>query len=65
MAVTAPYFHDGSTASLPDAVAIMARSQLGRGMPVQDIDAIVAFLATLTGKYRERILTAEAGGRPR
>jgi cytochrome c peroxidase len=64
VAVTAPYFHDGSTASLPDAVAIMARSQLGRSMPAQDIDAIVAFLATLTGKYRERGLTAEAGRRP-
>jgi cytochrome c peroxidase len=65
VAVTAPYFHDGSTASLPDAVAIMARSQLGRSMPAQDIDAIVAFLATLTGKYREQSLTAEAREPPR
>jgi cytochrome c peroxidase len=58
VAVTAPYFHDGGTASLQDAVAIMARNQLGRSMPQQDVGAIVAFLATLTGKYRGQGLTA-------
>src|SRR5262249_11215574 len=29
VAMTAPYFHDGSVAALPDAVKIMARVQLG------------------------------------
>ena len=61
VAVTAPYFHDGSTVSLSEAVEIMARSQLGRDLPVQDINAIVAFLGTLTGEYEGRPLGPGAG----
>jgi len=52
VAVTAPYFHDGNTASLTQAVEVMARSQLGRELPGGDIDLIVKFLATLTGRYQ-------------
>jgi cytochrome c peroxidase len=58
VAVTAPYFHDGSASSLADAVAIMARVQLGREVPDGDIDLIVKFLGTLTGEYQGRSLTA-------
>jgi cytochrome c peroxidase len=47
-ALTAPYFHDGSAATLENAVAVMARYQLGRTIPDKDIDLIVAFLRTLT-----------------
>lgn len=50
VAKTAPYFHDGSVSSLSDAVAIMGRVQLGRGLSADDIGAIVAFLETLTGE---------------
>src|SRR5262245_36191715 len=32
VAMTAPYFHDGSVATLPDAVRIMARLQLGASL---------------------------------
>jgi cytochrome c peroxidase len=56
VAVTPPYFHDGSAASLPEAVEIMARVQLGRELPGQDIDLIVKFLETLTGEYQGRPL---------
>jgi cytochrome c peroxidase len=56
VAVTAPYFHDGSADSLSTAVAIMARSQLGRELPQQDVDLIVKFLGTLTGVYQGRSL---------
>jgi cytochrome c peroxidase len=59
VAVTAPYLHDGSAASLPEAVTIMARVQLGRGLPDRDIDLIVKFLGTLTGEYQGRSLAAE------
>lgn len=59
VAVTAPYFHDGSSSSLHEAVAIMGRSQLGRNIPAQDIDAIVGFLATLTGTHDGRRLTPD------
>lgn len=58
VAVTAPYFHDGAVASLPEAVDIMARVQLGRELPTEDRDLIVKFLTTLTGEYRGRSLGA-------
>lgn len=51
VAQTAPYFHDGSALQLRDAVAVMAKYQLGRKIPEQDAEAIVAFLHTLTGEY--------------
>jgi cytochrome c peroxidase len=57
---TAPYFHDGSTATLTEAVEIMARSQLGRELPIADRDAIVAFLGTLAGQYQGRTVRADA-----
>jgi cytochrome c peroxidase len=59
VAVTAPYFHNGAASSLAEAVDLMARAQLGRELPVQDIDLIVKFLATLTGEYQGRPLTAQ------
>lgn len=49
--VTAPYFHDGRADTLPEAVNIMARSQLGREIPAADVADIVAFLNSLTGEY--------------
>jgi cytochrome c peroxidase len=58
VAVTAPYFHNGAVASLPEAVDIMARVQLGRELPTEDRDLIVKFLTTLTGEYRGRSLVA-------
>ena len=45
---TAPYFHDGSAPSLESAIAVMARYQLGRNIPLADIELIAAFLATLS-----------------
>ncbi len=49
VALTAPYFHDGSTASLEDAVAVMGRYQLARELSKEEIATLVAFLNTLTG----------------
>jgi len=45
---TAPYFHDGSAATLENAIALMARYQLGRKISGSDIQLISTFLATLT-----------------
>lgn len=59
VAVTAPYFHDGSASTLAEAVDIMARVQLGRDLPSEDIDLIVEFLGTLTGEYQGRSLAAD------
>ncbi len=52
VAVTAPYFHDGSAQTLDEAVAVMGRYQLGREIEAEDRRLIVAFLRTLTGHYR-------------
>jgi cytochrome c peroxidase len=57
VAVTAPYFHNGYTSSLAEAVDIMGRSQLGRELSKDDVRLIVQFLNTLTGEYEGRPLT--------
>jgi cytochrome c peroxidase len=49
VAMTAPYFHDGSIASLTKAVQVMAKVQLGRTLSDADANRIVAFLGSLTG----------------
>ena len=55
--LTAPYFHDGSMATMDDAVRAMAKYQLGIDLPQQEVDKIVAFLRTLTGEYKGQLLT--------
>jgi cytochrome c peroxidase len=52
VATTAPYFHDGSVATLDDAVRKMAAAQLDLTLSDEQISAIVAFLNTLTGTFR-------------
>src|ERR1700722_9488512 len=52
VATTPPYFHDGSAATLNEAVHRMAASQLDRTLSDQQVDSIVGFLQTLTGNYR-------------
>jgi len=49
VAMTAPYFHDGSVATLPEAVRVMARVQLGKTLTDADTSHIIAFLGSLTG----------------
>lgn len=49
VAVTPPYFHDGSVEKLDDAVRIMAKVQLGKELSQQEVGDIVAFLHSLTG----------------
>ena len=48
--LTAPYFHDGATRTLEEAVDVMFRYQLGRTAPASDKGLIVQFLKTLTGE---------------
>jgi cytochrome c peroxidase len=61
VALTAPYFHDGSAPSLEEAVEIMARNQLGRTLAQREVALIVAFLRTLTGERGGRPLAATVG----
>ena len=51
VALTAPYFHDGSAATLHEAVEVMARVQLGFELTATEKDQLVAFLESLTGLY--------------
>lgn len=48
VALTAPYFHDGSAETLEQAVMVMANYQLGRPIPIEDARLIVAFLRSLS-----------------
>ncbi len=52
VALTAPYFHDASAATLEHAVATMAKYQLGIDLNGDEIAKIVKFLNTLTGVYK-------------
>ena len=56
VALTAPYFHDGSAATLEVAVGAMAHYQLGRELDAKDTALLVAFLRSLTGEYRGKPL---------
>jgi cytochrome c peroxidase len=49
VARTAPYFHDGSLATLDEAIRKMATHQLGKNLTDADIRSIAAWLQTLTG----------------
>jgi len=49
VARTPPYFHDGSVATLPEAVRVMARVQLGKTLTEAQTGRIVTFLESLTG----------------
>ncbi len=50
IALTAPYFHDGSIAKLEQSVETMARYQLGVELSAPDKTALVAFLQSLNGR---------------
>ena len=53
VALSAPYFHDGSVATLDEAIHLMGRYQLGRELPPEERRLIAAFLHALTGKGLE------------
>ena len=44
-------------ATMDDAVRAMAKYQLGIDLPQPEVDKIVAFLRTLTGEYKGKLLT--------
>lgn len=50
--LTAPYFHDGSAATLEQAVQVMGKYQLGRHLSDEETACIVKFLKSLTGVYK-------------
>jgi len=50
IALTAPYFHDGSAKTLKEALQKMAYHNLGFELDQDEIEALEAFLETLTGE---------------
>ena len=50
VAMTPPFFHDGSVATLPQAVRVMAQLQLGKQLSDAQVADIVSFLESLTGE---------------
>jgi cytochrome c peroxidase len=56
VAKTAPYFHDGSVDKLETVVWIMGKIQLGKDLNKAQVEEVVAFLNSLTGKIPEDAL---------
>ena len=50
IAKTGPYYHDGSVATLDEAVKKMGECQLGKQLTDQDVASIETWLKTLTGE---------------
>ena len=59
VALTAPYFHDGTQATLEDAVIAMAKYEVGVDLSKQEVEQMVSFLSTLTGEYQGKLLVNE------
>ena len=57
IALTWPYFHDGTRMTMDEAVKDMARYQVDTELSDAETSAIVAFLHTLTGEYKGEKLT--------
>ncbi len=56
IALTAPYFHNGSVQTLDEAVRVMAKTQLDKDLSDEDVADIVAFLNSLTGEFPEQTM---------
>ncbi len=71
VAKTAPYFHDGSVATLEEAITLMGRHQLGVEVSAADVASIAAFLKSTTGELPKLPAptvdagTADAGSTPK
>jgi len=53
---TAPYFHNGSVATLAEAVTIMAKGQLGIDLKKEDIGDLLALFEAFNGQVSEGAL---------
>jgi cytochrome c peroxidase len=56
IALTAPYFHAGQVKTLGEAVTVMAKVQLDVDLSPDQVDALVAFLDSLTGAFPEQTM---------
>jgi cytochrome c peroxidase len=56
IAITAPYFHNGSVKTLNEAVLVMGKTQLGKDLKKEEVSDIVAFLESLTGEFPIQVM---------
>lgn len=56
ISLTAPYFHDGSAETLPEAVQTMASVQLNRTFTEEEVYYLVEFLSSLEGDLPEIVV---------
>jgi cytochrome c peroxidase len=56
VAVTGPYYHDGTVKTLDEAINKMAKYQLGKTLKPEETASIKAFLESLTGEYQGKPL---------
>ena len=57
VALTWPYYHDGSVQTLNEAITKMAKFQVGREMKPEEAQKVESFLDALTGEYQGKLLT--------
>jgi cytochrome c peroxidase len=58
IAQTAPYFHDGASSNLHDAIRLMAYHQLGLKLADEDINAISVWMRSMTGEIDPAYIAA-------
>lgn len=58
VAVTYPYFNNGSVADLRDAINLMGEQMLGQSFTEEDLDALEAFMHALTGEMPQVTIPA-------
>jgi cytochrome c peroxidase len=61
VALTAPYFHNGSVKTLDEAVKLMAKLQLNQDLSDEEVADIVAFLNALTGEFPKQSMPSLPG----
>lgn len=62
---TGPYFHDGSVASLKEAIRIMAKLQLDQELDDTQIESLFKFLKSLSGEVPSNYIAPKAIDKPR
>jgi cytochrome c peroxidase len=62
VATMTPYYYDGSSPTLDDAIRKVAAAQLDRTLSDQQVTAIDAFSKTLTGTFNDAPVVAPSPG---
>lgn len=57
IALTWPYYHDGSVQTMDEAVSMMAKYQVGRPMRDAEVAKVKSYMEALTGEYKGQTLT--------